>query len=68
MHDSTPNHVPIIPMEDELVHTAEYPFCFIDEQCPCHEDHLLIEEVAQAVTDGLMTPGEATDFVAGRLL
>ena len=55
-------------MEDYLVHTAEYPFCFIDEQCPCHEDHLLIDEVAQAVTDGLLTPGEATDFVAGRLL
>ena len=55
-------------MEDVLVHTAEYPFCFTDDQCLCHEDSLLIAEVAQAVTAGLLTPDEATNFVAGRLL
>jgi hypothetical protein len=68
MHDSTPNHVPLVLMEDDLVHTAEHPFCFIDDQCPCHEDALLVAEVAQAVTDGLLSPNEATRFVAGRLL
>jgi hypothetical protein len=57
-----------IPMEDDLAHTAEHPFCFSDDQCPCHQDFLLIAEGAQAVTDGLLTPGEATSFVAGRLL
>ncbi len=68
MHDPTPNHVPVVLMEDDLAHTAERPFCFIDDQCPCHEETLLIAEVAQAVTDGLLTPDEATNFVAGQLL
>ena len=68
MHDSTLNQLPVVQMEDDLLHTAEHPFCFIGDQCPCHEDPLLISEVTQAVTDGLLTPDEATDFVAGWLL
>jgi hypothetical protein len=68
MHDPTPNPLPVVLMEDDLIHTSERPFCFIDGLCPCHEDPLLIAEVAQAVTDGLLTPEEATNFVAGRLL
>jgi hypothetical protein len=67
MHDSTPNQIPVVLMEDDLIHTSERPFCFIDEQCPCHRDQLLISEVEQAVLDGLLTPKEATNFVAGRL-
>ena len=68
MHDPTPNHVPVVLMEDDLVHTSEHPFCFIDDQCPYHDDPLLVSEVKQAVLDGLLTPDEATNFVAGRLL
>jgi hypothetical protein len=68
MHDPTPNPLPVVLMEDDLVHTASRPFCFIDDQCPCHEDPLLIAEVEQAVRDGLLTPDEATNLVAGRLL
>lgn len=55
----------VIPVEDEILHTPEKPFCW-DNTCSCHEDALLISEVAQAVQDGLMTPEEATNFVAGR--
>jgi hypothetical protein len=68
MHDPTPNQILVVLMEDDLIHTSERPFCFIDDQCPCHEDPLLISEVEQAVLDGLLTPDEATNFVAGRLL
>jgi len=58
------NFILVIPV-DELEHTPEKPFCW-DSACPCHEDGLLIEEVSVFVQDGLMTPQEATDFVAGR--
>ncbi len=57
------NFVPVI--EGYNLHSAEKPFCY-DQTCPCHEDELLIEEVALLVQDGLMTPSEATDFVNGR--
>ena len=57
----------VIPMEDELEHTEEYPFCF-DETCYCHEDEEAIAVVFQAVLDGLISADEATDFVLGRLL
>ena len=55
----------VIPVEDVLLHTPEKPFCW-DSTCNCHEDELLIAEVAEAVFNGLLTPDEATDFVAGR--
>lgn len=58
--------VPVI-MEDDLLHTDETPFCY-DVTCPCHEDPLLITQVATFVEDGLLTHEEATAFVAGRLL
>ena len=57
----------VIPMEDDPLHTVATPFCD-DETCGCHEDPLLIAAVAHFVDDGLLTPDEATDFVAGRLL
>lgn len=59
------NFIIVIPV-DFLLHTPEKPFCPIDPRCPCHEDHTLIEEVAAFVSQGLMTPHEATEFVAGR--
>lgn len=56
------NFIPVIPV-DYQEHTVERPFCWAD--CPCHEDQEAIAQVAQHVTDGLMTPTEATDFVGG---
>jgi hypothetical protein len=59
---------PIVIMEDEPIHTPDHPFCGSDPTCPCHEDPLLLAEVAQAVQSGLMTPQEATLFVAGKTI
>ena len=59
--------LPIIVLVDDIEHTDEHPFCR-DSSCPCHEDREAIARVARAVTDGLLTPEEATDFVSGRLL
>lgn len=55
----------VIPVDD-LLHTPENPFCFVDPRCPCHEDQTLIAQVAEFVSQGLMTPDEATKFVEGR--
>ena len=60
-------HPIIIPMEDDLVHTDDHPFCY-DPTCGCHESPELLAEVAQAVADGLLTPHEASDKVGGKLL
>lgn len=57
----------LIPMEDDLVHTDDHPFCY-DATCDCHEDPVLIAEVTQAVADDLLTPQEASDFVASKLI
>ena len=58
------NFIPVIPV-DEMEHTPGKPFCW-NGLCPCHEDEELISEVAEHVSNGLMTPDEATDFVAGK--
>lgn len=58
------NFIPVIPV-DEIMHTVDRPFCW-NSECPCHEDETLILEVAAHVNNGLMTPEEATDFVAGK--
>ncbi len=55
----------VIPVEDDPVHTADNPFCW-DSACDCHEDESAITQVGYHVQDGLMTPDEATDFVAGK--
>jgi hypothetical protein len=61
------NELPVIPVDYKL-HTDEHPFCPTDPSCPCHEDNTLIAPIAQAVTDGLMTSNEATDYVMGKSL
>lgn len=61
------NFAYVIPSEDELAHTVNYPFCW-DQTCDCHEDDEAIAAVYQAVQKGLITPEEATDFVLGKLL
>lgn len=59
--------VPVILLEDDALHTAEFPFCY-DGMCPCHEDSMLIAEIAQQVDAGLLTSEEASAFVAGHTL
>ena len=54
----------VIPVDD-LLHTPEKPFCY-DTTCGCHEDELLISEVAQFVSDGTLSEENATDFVKGK--
>lgn len=66
MHPYGDNFTIVIPVEDNILHTPEKPFCFVDPACPCHEDQNLIAEVAVFVLEGLMTSAEATAFVAGR--
>ncbi|HVB25726.1 MAG TPA: hypothetical protein VNG51_27565 [Ktedonobacteraceae bacterium] len=63
------NFIPVIPEnEADMLHRQGNPFCPIDPTCPCHEDPTLIAEVAEYVTDGLLTPMEATDFVKGHMV
>ena len=62
------NFTYVIPMKDEIVHLLDNPFCFLDPACPCHEDQELIAQVAQQVAEGLLTPQEATQTIAGKIL
>jgi hypothetical protein len=57
-----------IPVEDDLIHTIESPFCSIDPTCGCHEDAELLAAVADAVNDGLLTTHEASLVVAGKTI
>ena len=63
-----PQHPIVIRMEDDLTHTQQHPFCSIDPTCPCHKDQELLSDVAQAVEQGLLTPGEATRLALGKTL
>jgi hypothetical protein len=45
----------VIPMEDDLIHTADHPFCSIDPTCPCHEDHELIAKECSHDYDATFT-------------
>ncbi len=53
---------PVIPVEDELIHTGDHPFCS-DESCPCHDtatnDELFAEYIEWPVMAGLLTASEA---------
>ena len=56
----------VIPMEDDILHTQEHPFCSIDPSCPCHEDPGLLSDIAQAVEQGFLTSDEATRIAMGK--
>ncbi len=60
------HHIPaiVIPMEDEIIHTDEHPFCS-DLTCPCHDDLGLLEELNNEVEDGLLTSWEAMRTLSG---
>ncbi len=62
------SHPIVVPMEDDLIHTQQHPFCSTDPACPCHEDPELLSDVAQAVEQGLLTPDEATRIAQGQTL
>lgn len=52
-------YVPVIPCEDEPVHTPEHPFC-ADPSCGCHQDDELIEQyLLRPQNAGLLTMKEA---------
>ena len=57
----------VIPMEDDLVHTADSPFCS-DPSCPCHDDPTLIAEANVLYQDGLLTDEEALNYVLGKMV
>jgi hypothetical protein len=58
----------VIPVEGDSLHTPGSPFCFADPTCPCHDDPENIRSVGEAVTNGLLTPGEATRLVKGETI
>ncbi len=64
-HNQEPTFDIVIPMEDDLLHTAEHPFCWQDPACPCHEDPDSIRPIEQAFEDGLLTSEEANRTIAG---
>lgn len=64
-HEQTPSP-PIIVSVDEIFHTDDSPFCWVDRTCPCHEDQALIAQVSEAVNNGLLTQEEASRLVAGQ--
>lgn len=57
--------IPVIPMEDPLVHSETHPFC-ADPTCPCHDDHSNITRVYDQYQEGLITEREATNIVNGK--
>jgi hypothetical protein len=59
---ATPISVPV----DEVFHTDDSPFCWVDATCPCHGDPMLIFQVAEAFDNGLLTEDETTRLVAGQ--
>jgi len=59
------NFIPVIPLEDDVLHTQGHPFC-PDETCFCHEDQELVNSIHVAVHEGLLTTDEATAFIQGR--
>lgn len=66
----TTSLVPIvIEYEDDtdFVHSDGGSFC-LDPTCPCHEDTDLLTELALDVTNGLLTPEEATRIANGLYL
>jgi hypothetical protein len=56
----------VIPMEDDLEHTADnFYFCRNNPTCPCKDDQELISDLAALVEAGEVSPEEATSIVAG---
>ena len=74
MPESVPysdNFTIVIPMRDDLVHTAEQPICF-DPTCLCHRDDALrnafATQVYEYLLDGTLTVDEAERLLDGRMV
>ena len=65
MHGFGDNFIPVIPIENDALHTADHPFC-PDEICLCHDDQELLTAINAFVQSGTLTPDEATAFIQGR--
>jgi hypothetical protein len=65
MQEYGDNFIPIIPMEDDRLHTENKRFCG-DPTCECSEEPALINSVNQEFLDGLLTETEATRTIQGR--
>ena len=54
-------YVPVVLMDDPIVHDGEHPFCS-DERCPCHDpetnDELFAEYIERPIMAGLLTASE----------
>jgi len=59
------NFLPVIPIEDAVLHTDKHPFC-CNDTCPCRDDQEALTTVNAAVVNGLLTPDEAIAFIQGR--
>lgn len=58
--------IPVIWMEDAIVHTEERPWCD-DKLCPCHYDQKQYgTTIDQPYTDGLITIDEGNALYRGR--
>ncbi len=62
----TPTGLPIVLMEDPIIHTDTHPFYRDDPTCPCHRDVALLAAVAEAVAQGRLTQEEAAQVIAGQ--
>lgn len=69
MQPYSENFIPVIPMENDLLHTPDQPICF-DPTCSCHRNDELQNEFANVVydflLDGLLTVKEAEMLLEGR--
>ena len=65
--DPTPygdNFIPVVPV-DYIEHTPDTPFCWNDG-CICREDQEAINNLNQAIKDGLITVEDANRIYHGR--
>ena len=63
------NFLPVIPTEDDLLHTADQPICF-DPTCPCHKNtdlrNAFANQVYEYILDGTLTGFEGELLLDGR--
>lgn len=57
--DMRTGDIPLVPMEDRMIHSDDHPFCG-DATCPCRNDIELFNEfINEPVLNGLLTTEEA---------
>jgi hypothetical protein len=53
--------------EQAAIHTPEHPFCW-DMTCYCHSNQEAIQQTAQDVRDGLLSPDDADRIYRGKVV